>query len=74
MTVPVPHHVTGRAYTTAGDISRITSTLSGVTTFASLVSAEQAAARSMDNLRAIRASIRTLKREARANERRVVMA
>ena len=63
--IQVPHTTSSLAHTTAGDLSRLTSTLTGTTTLRALVQAEQAAARAMDNLRAMRAAIRVMKREVR---------
>ena len=70
MRVAVPKSLSSTAHTTSGDLSRITSTLTGPTTFAALCSAEQAMVRAMDNLRTMRASVRALKKEARALETR----
>lgn len=66
----IPASVSSLAHTTAGDVSRLTSCLSGSTTLAALCHAEQAAMRVLDNARAIRSAIRSLKKEARVNEGR----
>lgn len=57
-----------RAFTAAGDISRITSTLSGTTTFQALCGAEQARVRVMNEMRTLAPEIRRLKAEAKAVE------
>ncbi len=57
------------AYTAAGDVSRITSTLNGTTTLAALVSADAARKRAMDALRGLGPEIRRMKSEARQAER-----
>jgi len=67
--ISIPSPVSQLAYTTAGDVSRLTSTLNGTSTFLALCSAEQAAVRAMDNLRTIRAHIRDLKRQASIAEK-----
>lgn len=69
--ITTPSRVTSMAHTTLGDVSRLTSTLTGSTTHAALCSADQAAKRALDNLRSMRASIRVLKKEARDLERQV---
>ena len=67
--IAVPHRTSSAAFTAAGDVSRITSTLNGTTTHAALVSAELARKRALDALRALGPEIRRMKSEARQAER-----
>jgi len=67
--IAVPHRTSSAVYTVAGDVSRITSTLTGTTTHAALVSAELARKRALDALRALGPEIRRMKSEARQAER-----
>lgn len=63
-TLRVPSTVSSLAHTTQGDITRIASTLSGVTTRAALIQAEERLKRVMDNAREMRSAVRVLKRGA----------
>jgi hypothetical protein len=67
--IAIPSSIAQRAFTAAGDISRITSTLSGTSTFQALCAAEQARVRVMNEMRALAPEIRRLKAEARAVEK-----
>lgn len=62
-TLRVPSTVSSLAHTTQGDITRIASTLSGVTTLAGLVQADQRLKRVLDNAREMRSQVRVMKRE-----------
>lgn len=67
--IAVPHTVSSRAFNAAGDMARITSTLSGTTTFQALCAAEQARVRVMNEMRALAPEIRRMKADARAAEK-----
>ena len=69
MRIAIPSSVTARAYIAAGDISRITSTLNGTSTFQALCAAEQARVRVMNEMRALAPEIRRMKAEAKVVER-----
>jgi len=64
--IAIPSSVCSVAYATAGEVSRLTSTLNGTSTHTALCAAELAAQRAQDNLREIRVHIRALKKQARA--------
>jgi len=67
--IAVPTRTAQHAYNAAGDVSRLTSTLNGSTTFAALCAAEQARNRAMVSLRTLGPEIRRLKSEAKTAER-----
>lgn len=67
--IAIPSRICQHAYTAAGDVSRLTSTLNGSTTFAALCAAEQARNRALVSLRTLGPEIRRLKSEARNMER-----
>lgn len=60
--IRIPQTVSSLAHTTAGDVSRVTTALSGVTTRAALISADLALKRAADNVRELRSQVRVLKR------------
>lgn len=68
MRVAVPSRICQQAHTAAGDVSRLTSTLNGSTTFAALCLAEQARNRALVSLRTLGPEIRRLKQEAKRQE------
>ncbi len=67
--IAVPSQTCQAAYSAAGDVSRLTSTLNGSTTYQALCAAEQARNRALVSLRTLGPEIRRLKSEARSVER-----
>jgi hypothetical protein len=62
---PIPQDISQRAQCAANDAARINATLTGYTTIEALNQAEQACNRVIDNARALKTSIRYLRKEAR---------
>ena len=67
--IAVESRVSQHAYAASGDLSRLTSTLTGSTTFQALCAAEQARNRALVSLRSLGPEIRRLKQEAKKAER-----
>ena len=61
--IAIPANVSSVAHTASGDIARVTSTLTGTTTHAALVSAEQARKRAIVALRDLGPVIRRMAKE-----------
>lgn len=62
----IPQHVSQLAFSTAADVRKVTTTLSGYSTPQALSSAELALDRAVDSLRALKIHIRTLKAKSSA--------